>query len=155
MMLPFLLGVPALNSHVSTVPVMVAEKARGPSVALRLVFFRPCMKMVSGEAREYAECIQAQARHTTQLVEELLDLGKIEAGMEAAQEACALDQILHEAIEAARFPAKAGEVTLVAEVAPLARPVRGNPVQLRQVVNNLVGNALKYTPAGGTVTVRA
>lgn len=112
-------------------------------------------KMVDGEARGYTERIKAQARHTTQLVEELLDLGKIESGMETFHERCALNEIILEAIDAAQFQAGSGGVTLQSEVAPLSRPVRGNPVRLRQLMNNLVGNALKYTPSGGTVTVRA
>jgi PAS domain S-box-containing protein len=112
-------------------------------------------KMVEGEARAYTERIKAQARRTTQLVEELLDLGKIESGMETAEEQCALDAIITEAVEAAQFQSESGKVTLRAEVAPLTRPVRGNPIRLRQVVDNLVGNALKYTPAGGMVVVRA
>ena len=112
-------------------------------------------KMVAGEAREHAERIKAQARRTTQLVEELLDLGKIESGMDTVRERCALDAIVSEAVEAAQFQASSCGVMLQTEVASIARPVLGNPVRLRQVVDNLVGNALKYTPAGGAVAVRA
>jgi PAS domain S-box-containing protein len=112
-------------------------------------------RMLEGEAREYAERIKVQATRTAQLVEELLDLGKIESGMDAAQARCMLDAIIAEALEAARFQAEAGGVAINTEVPALEHPVLGNPVRLRQVVDNLIGNALKYTPSGGSVTVRA
>jgi PAS domain S-box-containing protein len=111
--------------------------------------------MVDGEAQEYAERIKGQATRTAKLVEELLDLGKIESGMEALQEVVQVEQIVAEAVEAAKFQAESCGVTVQAEMPSLDRPVLGNPLRLRQVLDNLIGNALKYTPTGGSVTVRA
>ena len=112
-------------------------------------------KAVTDEYRELAQRIQAESRRLAALVEDLLDLGKIESGVEAVREPCQLEYLIGEAVEAAAFPAQAAGVAIQAQIAPLGAPVFGNPVRLRQVVDNLIGNALKYTPAGGEIWVQA
>ncbi len=111
-------------------------------------------KMSAAEGEELAQQIKNSARRMADLVEELLDLGKIESGMELVREPCRLDHIAAEAVHAVRFPAQSREVALEAHLPPLSRPVLGNPIRLRQVLDNLLNNALKYTPAGGSIVVR-
>lgn len=112
-------------------------------------------KMVEGDALEYAEQIRVQSERTARLVEELLDLGKIESGMEAVREPCNLRQLIVEAVQAASFQAELSGVVLRMDVAASCGLVDGNPLRLRQALDNLIGNAIKYTPVGGVVTVRA
>ncbi len=112
-------------------------------------------KMVEGEALEYAEQIRIQSERTARLVEELLDLGKIESGIEAVREPCCLRQLIVEAVQAASFQAESSDVVLRMDVTASCGPVEGNPLRLRQALDNLIGNAIKYTPVGGTITVRA
>lgn len=111
-------------------------------------------RALGGEERGCAERIRTQAEQMSRLVEELLDLGKIEAGVEAAAIPCSMEEIIGEAMEAVRILADSAGVALRSEIDSL-RPVQGNPVRLRQAVDNLLGNALKYTPPGGSIVVRA
>jgi two-component system phosphate regulon sensor histidine kinase PhoR len=84
-----------------------------------------------------------------------LDLSKIESGVGLARTPCRLESIVSDAIQSASFQAELRKISLTAVVAPALRPVLGDPARLRQVVENLLSNALKYTLAGGSVTVRA
>jgi len=92
---------------------------------------------------------------TATLVQDLLDLGKIEAKVEMEMEPCPLATVIDEAVEGLEEQAKAKEIALQITL-PRALPlVLGNPIRLRQVVTNFVNNAIKFTPRGGTVTISA
>jgi signal transduction histidine kinase len=92
---------------------------------------------------------------TATLVRDLLDLGKIEAGVEMEMEPCQLATVINEALEGLERRAKAKEVILQISLPRVLPLVIGNPIRLRQVVTNFVDNAIKFTPSGGTVTVSA
>ena len=93
---------------------------------------------------------QAQAR----LVEDLLDLSSIDTGrLRLRVEPVDLGAIAMSALDAVRPAADARRVLLVTDLDPEARWLPGDPDRLRQVVWNLVANAVKFTPAGGRVTL--
>lgn len=111
-------------------------------------------RSLNGEEQEYARRIRIGTKQMAELIEDLLDLGRIEAGMEADYQPCQMDVLIEAAIDSARFQTELEGLSLTATISsPL--PVLGNPGQLRQVLDNLIGNAIKYTPAGGKIEVRA
>jgi PAS domain S-box-containing protein len=105
------------------------------------------------DGKDLIQQIRSGTLRMANLVEELLDLGKIESGIETARERCRLDQIVAEAVEEACFHAESADIVLSATLPIEPTPVEGNPTRLRQVVDNLIHNAIKYTPPGGTISV--
>jgi PAS domain S-box-containing protein len=108
------------------------------------------------ERREQAAIIARSAGRMTRLIEDLLDVARIEAGAllvrTAPEEA---GPILDEIQAVFRAQAKEKGVTLETVVAEGTPPARADRDRIIQALSNLVGNALKFTSAGGTVTVAA
>ncbi|MBL8755750.1 MAG: response regulator, partial [Planctomycetes bacterium] len=103
--------------------------------------------------REYAEAVQTSGNTLLQILGDILDFSKIEAGrLEFESIDFELDQILDEVIDLYADTAAARGVRLDCTIAAEApRFVRGDPGRLRQVVMNLVSNALKFTHEGEVV----
>ena len=102
--------------------------------------------------RERCERILRSAGHMTELVTDLLDLGKIEAGLEGAGEAVDLVPLIAEVVKGQAAPMEAKRIEVAVEAPPAARVLGVRP-RLAQVFTNLIGNALKYSGAGGRVRV--
>lgn len=64
-------------------------------------------------------------------------------------------EIIDEQVQAARAEVEGKQLTITIEVAPALPLVQADPHRLRQILTNLLGNATKFTPAGGTVLVQA
>jgi two-component system NtrC family sensor kinase len=113
------------------------------------------MGPITAEQQDAIERIGRAVTHMNGLIDDLLDLGKIEAGIDMRKEPCALEAIVHDVVDAQRGNAEQNGVELYADVAAGLPPVLGDAGRLRQVVANLVDNAIKYTPSGGKVRVQA
>jgi len=102
-----------------------------------------------------AQALDVIARNTQvqiRLIEDLLDASRIVAGKMRVELAdVALDRLVAESLESLRPQAEASRVAVTARLTPVQ--VRGDAVRLAQVVHNLVGNALRYTAAGGHIRV--
>jgi GAF domain-containing protein/anti-sigma regulatory factor (Ser/Thr protein kinase) len=104
--------------------------------------------------QEFVEGIKLSAAKMTTLIDNLLDLGKIEARVGMEMKPCQLALVVNEAVESLREQAVVKEIALQLDLPELPL-VQGNQVRLDQVVSNLVGNAIKFTPERGMVTVSA
>jgi two-component system phosphate regulon sensor histidine kinase PhoR len=109
---------------------------------------------VTEQQREFIRRVQFSVNNITALINDLLDLGRIEAGFDARKEIVPLGAIVNYAIEGLRSRLAEKGQNLVTEIPPKLPTVLGNPVRLRQLMGNLIGNAIKYTPAHGKIMVR-
>jgi signal transduction histidine kinase len=109
---------------------------------------------LSAEQREYLDVARSSARILLDLLNDILDFSKIEAGMVQLEEArFAFRAYLADLLKPLGFRAQQKGLVLDSDVAAeVPDPIRGDPGRLRQVLVNLVGNAIKFT-SDGTVAV--
>ncbi len=104
--------------------------------------------------KEYAEDIHASGTHLLDIINELLDLSKIEAGKHEIEE-CDLiaAEVVDSAVRLVKDRAVAAAVELSSCVADRLPGLRADERAVKQILLNLLSNAIKFTPAGGKVTV--
>ncbi len=108
----------------------------------------------SDDLNEGLEVIQRNCKAQAQLIEDILDVSGIISGkLRLKITQCDLPDALRAAIDVVRPAADAKEIELVAELDPNARDGGCDPGRLQQVAWNLLTNAVKFTPRGGTVRV--
>jgi signal transduction histidine kinase len=107
--------------------------------------------------KDYAHHIHESGMHLLSLVEEMLDLAKVEAGkLQIEPVPTWPGALLAESLVMLSSTAEAAGVEIVVEGDPSAWPqLDGDPVKLKQVFVNLIGNAIKFTPAAGQVSISA
>jgi len=150
----------------------MAERVEATVVALRrfvsdaahelhtpLTALRTNLELASNESdetvrRSFIDRAQAQVVRLEVLTRELLDLSRIEAGIEqASRERLDLVLLTREASEPYASQAEQGGITLSLDLPEQVVTVNGNAVQLRSALGNLLDNARKFTPEGGTINV--
>jgi two-component system NtrC family sensor kinase len=102
---------------------------------------------------EFLNRIRSSVESITSLVNELLDLNRLEAGFDTRREVLHLENILESALDTMEGQFKLNDLSLSAEIAPNLPELRGNPIRLRQLLDNLLSNAVKYSPHGGKIRV--
>jgi two-component system, OmpR family, sensor histidine kinase NblS len=107
------------------------------------------------EKKEFLDTANRETDRLTRLVNDVLDLSRLESGKRYRFEAVEIQQAVEQTLRTCQLNAKDKEIELAQEVAENLPPVLGNYDLLLQVLLNLLGNALKFTPAGGKVTIRA
>jgi len=106
--------------------------------------------------RDRLQLMATHVRALSALIDDLFELSRLEAGeVHWSMEKVRLDHLVPETIEAMRPQADAGRVAVRAELNQRLEPARGNPEQLQRVLLNLIQNAIRHTPADGSVVVRA
>lgn len=124
----------------------------GFSDAIRSGVFGPVQPPQYGE---YARDIMDSGRHLLDIINDILDVSRIDVGMMVLQpEAVDLAQIADSALRLISVRAMAAGVTLHSDLPAGLPPYWGEGRRLKQVLVNLLGNAVKFTPDGGSVTLR-
>jgi two-component system phosphate regulon sensor histidine kinase PhoR len=103
--------------------------------------------------QEFLHRLQGSAQHITTLINELLDLGRLEAGFDTRREFVQLQNILEYSLDMYEVQVKKKNIKLITDIAPDLKALRANPIRIRQMLDNLIGNAIKYTLPEGTVRV--
>lgn len=135
----------------------VSHDLRTPITNLRLItegledgIFEPA------RSRELMQSISSQVRALGVLIDDLFELSRLEAGdIHWSMQQVHLDDLVRETIETMRPQAQESRISVRSELARELRPARGNPEQLQRVLFNLIQNAIRHTPADGSVVVRA
>ncbi|WP_229427033.1 hybrid sensor histidine kinase/response regulator [Massilia atriviolacea] len=132
---------------------MLGHELRNPLAAIvnaTSVMAHPGMPAAASERAR--EIITRQSGHLTRIVDDLLDMGRVHSGkILLERRALRLDQVIEHYVGTLRASQRAARHELRVETAPVW--VDGDPTRLEQIVSNLLDNALKYTPAGGTISV--
>jgi signal transduction histidine kinase len=137
----------------------VAHEFRTPLTSLRMAVHL-CLEGVAGPITEKQADLLHAAREDCErlqgIIEDLLDLARLQAGrFEMRKVPLAVAELVDGAVAEQRSAAQQQHVTLIKEFSPLAQEkIVADPERLRLVFANLIGNALRHTPEGGSVTVR-
>lgn len=132
----------------------VSHDLRSPlSAVLSLLSVLPQAGPLTPKQEEFIASAQQNLTHLLDLTNELLDLARLEAGVDLTMTPCDLGEIVQTSVEGLQAQARSKGQELKVSIAPNLPLVQGNTVRLSQVVSNLVGNAIKYTPPGGAITV--
>jgi len=107
------------------------------------------------QQKEFIRRVQFSVNNITSLINDLLDLGRIEAGFDARKEIVALPAIIQYAVEGLRNRYTEKNQTITLDIPKDLPCILGNPVRLRQMIANLVSNSIKFTPKDGKVAIRA
>ena len=139
------------NEFVNT----VSHDLRSPLTAiLGYVDLLDRVGQVNDQQREFIHRVQVSVESITALVNDLLELGRIEAGFDSQNEILPLEGILRYSLETVGGQISEKHLNIHLDLPMDIPPIRGNPIRLRQVLDNLVGNAIKYTPEGGEITIQ-
>lgn len=110
---------------------------------------------VLDEQREYLGDILTSSRHLLQIINDVLDLAKVEAGRLAlAPEPVRVDAVVGEVRDMLRTLAATKRMQVDVDLDPSLGELHLDPSRLRQVLYNYLSNALKFTPDGGRVVIR-
>ncbi len=105
--------------------------------------------------REYADDIHASGQHLLNLINEILDLSRIEAGRyELNEDAVSLVHAVEECARLMQIRARRKGIDIVEKFEPDLPKLWADERALRQICLNLLSNAVKFTPPGGTVTLK-
>ncbi|NQW08987.1 MAG: hypothetical protein HQ481_03765 [Alphaproteobacteria bacterium] len=106
--------------------------------------------------RHYAEIVLESGTHLLDLINDLLDLSKAEAGhLTLSENAVSLATPILRACDMMRAQAEQNDIELTADIPTGTPAVRADARMMMQLLANLLSNAVKFTPAGGQVSVRA
>lgn len=105
--------------------------------------------------RDFIHRVQVSVQNITGLIDDLLDLGRIESGFDTRKEDLQLDQILRYSLESLKKQLVEKDQQVSLNLSEPFPPFFANPVQIRRLVENLLENAIKYTPQGGSIAVSA
>lgn len=108
------------------------------------------------EIVEYATLIHDAAGHLLSVINDILDISKIQSGRYTLDSReINVAEIIQNSINSFRLMASEAGVALIPVVAIDLPAVRGDAIKMRQIFTNLVSNAIKFTPRGGSVTLEA
>jgi two-component system, OmpR family, phosphate regulon sensor histidine kinase PhoR len=102
---------------------------------------------------DFLDRIRSSVESITSLVNELLDLSRLEAGFDTRRELVRIENILKFAMDTLEGQFQMNNLVVHLDIGKELPEIRGNPIRLRQLLDNLLSNAVKYSPKGATISV--
>src|SRR5690606_8995497 len=131
---------------------MLAHELRNPLSAMSAAAYLLRKTARDGASAQPAAVIDRQVQQMNRLIEDLLDVARITRGkVSLSRQPLDLARAVEKAVSELRLAGRLDEHELSLEVAEAW--VRADEARLQQLITNLVGNAVKYTPAGGRIAV--
>ena len=122
----------------------------------KLISEQQTRALSTAESVEYATLIQDAAGHLLAVINDILDISKIQSGkLQLNGRTMDIDEVLRPCMAGLRLAAADAGVTLSCTIDPELPALHGDGVKLRQIFTNLVNNAIKFTPAGGSIDITA
>jgi len=109
---------------------------------------------VNDQQREFLETIEQRVAAMTEQIDDLLDAARVEAGIDMELEPCAVAPLISQVVNQLEEQVQDKQLQLKVVVNTNLPPVIGNARRLRQVLSNLISNAIKYTPSGGEISIK-
>ncbi|HEX5839038.1 MAG TPA: ATP-binding protein [Anaerolineales bacterium] len=103
--------------------------------------------------RDFLARIQSSVQQITGLINDLLDIGSMEAGFDTRREFIQLEGILRYTLDMLQGQIKSKHLDVKTDIGPSLPALRANPIRLRQVMDNVVGNAIKYSFPDGKIDI--
>ncbi len=135
---------------------IVAHDVRSPLNTIALAVTALDRTVEGQRARDAVERIRSSVGRATRLIADLLDVRRIEAGvLSIERESVAVGPVIADALESSRLAAMDASIHLREDILAPLPGIHADRDRLLQVLDNLIGNAIKFTPAGGRITVGA
>ena len=136
---------------------MLAHELRNPLAPIRnAVYLLSTLPYGDPLFLKCQAMIEKQSRHVTRMVDDLLDVSRLELGkVELKLQRIDLNESVAAAVDACAPITQAHRHVVTIQRGPQSLPVRADPVRLEQIIGNLIVNAAKFTPDGGAIGVSA
>jgi PAS domain S-box-containing protein len=131
---------------------VVSHDLRSPLTTIRgYVDLLPRVGPLTPQQAEFVNRMGKSMKTVTDLIGDLLDIGRVEAGLDQEAAPCRIDKVLRRAVDAVQMSIYEKQHELTLDIAPDLPLVMGSVRRLEQVAINLLINAIKYTPDGGKI----
>jgi two-component system phosphate regulon sensor histidine kinase PhoR len=131
----------------------VSHDLRSPLTSVKgFADLLPVVGPLNEQQTYFLSKIRSGVNTVTEMIGDLLDLGRIEAEVRMDMELCDIGNIVQKSLEGQANHAELKKQTLEGQITPGLPLVLGNPLRLGQAISNLISNAVKYTPEGGRIS---
>jgi signal transduction histidine kinase/CheY-like chemotaxis protein len=129
---------------------MLGHELRNPLAAIMLAV----ETLPKGDGARQRAILERQSRHLARLVDDLLDVARVTSGkIQLRTEPLDLTDLVSRCVQGAELAADARGIELRTHLASEPLPIDGDQIRIEEVFNNLIANALKYSPSGSRITV--
>ena len=156
-----------ISTHITKANADIASKAKTEFLSRMsheirtpmnaIVGMTSIAQSVVGDDKKVAECldkISTSTQYLLSLINDILDMSRIESGsMSVCQEAFRLEKLVNEIVVLMSPQAESKNINLIVDSAYADMMLIGDELRLNQVLINIIGNALKFTPENGTITI--